>query len=121
MIQPPEDTRPDEMELEPAEQPASQRSHWIAPAWFLMGVLVGVAGLALFMRLSPGSNVSATTVRDAARQGTLDAIATLQAGGAQQSNESSGPVAQSSFELREANRLGNKSAKVTIVEFSDFQ
>ncbi len=109
------------MELEPIEEFSPPLSRWISPAWFLFGVLVGVAGLALFMRLSPGSGGNSAAIRDAARQGTLDAIATLQAGGSQQGNESPGPVAQSSFELRDANRLGSKSAKVTVVEFSDFQ
>ena len=56
-----------------------------------------------------------------ARDGTLDAIATLQAGGPQQSQNPSAPTAQKAFAAREANRAGDKNARVTIVEFGDFQ
>jgi protein-disulfide isomerase len=64
-------------------------------------------------------------VRSAARDGTLDAIATLQAGGqpaaAEQQPQGPQVVASNAFAVRDANRQGNPDAKVTIYEFSDFQ
>jgi hypothetical protein len=121
------------MENETNQQPPSRLRPWIAPAWFLLGVLVGVIGFAVFGLLAPtkspgtqvaGESVSTQAMRQAARDGTLDAIATLQAGGpAQPSGDAAGtPVASAaSFTLRDANRLGSQTAPVTIVEFSDFQ
>ncbi len=63
-------------------------------------------------------------MRSAARDGTLDAIATLQAGGAaaaQQQPQGPQVAAANAFTVRAANRQGNPDAKVTIYEFSDFQ
>lgn len=95
---------------------------WIAPAWFLSGVLAGVIGFALFITLTTRPTITATAMREAARDGTLDAIATLQAGGPQpESSSPDAPTAQKAFALRDANRTGDKNARVTIVEFSDFQ
>ena len=96
---------------------------WIAPAWFLLGVLVGVAGFAAFATFNNARpRLNATAMREAARDGTLDAIATLQAGGPQpESRNPDPPATQKAFAVREANRVGVKSARVTIVEFSDFQ
>lgn len=120
-------------ENEPNEQPLSRPRPWIAPAWFLLGVLAGVVGFAAFGLVAPnqspalqaaGQSVNVQAMREAAREGTLDAIATLQAGGPAQpsGNAPSTPVASAaSFTLRDANRLGDKEATVTIVEFSDFQ
>ncbi len=94
---------------------------WVAPTGFLLGVLVGVAGLALGATLS-GPRVDSSAMRAAARQGTLDAIATLQAGGSQpESSAPAAPTTTQEFAMRDANRLGSKDARVTIVEFSDFQ
>ncbi len=105
------------------ESPPSRLRPWIAPAWFLLGVLVGVVGFAAFAtfnNIRPG--LDATAMREAARDGTLDAIATLQAGGPQPESPNPGsPTTQKTFTVREANRAGNKNARVTIVEFSDFQ
>jgi hypothetical protein len=107
------------------------RARWIAPAWFLLGILVGVVGFAAYNALivrpaastaaAPG--LDAVAVRAAARDGTLDAIATLQAGGAAAQQQQQGPqtVEANAFTVREANRQGNPDAKVTIYEFSDFQ
>ena len=105
------------------EPPPSRLRQWIAPAWFLLGVLVGVIGFAAFTTFSTARPRSdETAMREAAREGTLDAIATLQAGGPQpESRNPDSPVAQKAFAVREANRVGVKSARVTIVEFSDFQ
>ena len=110
------------------ESPPSRLRPWIAPAWFLLGVLVGVVGFAAFATYNNARpKLDATAMREAARDGTLDAIATLQAGGPStggpqpESQNPSAPTAQKTFAVREANRVGNKNARVTIVEFSDFQ
>jgi hypothetical protein len=111
----------------------SSRLKWIAPAWFFFGIIIGVLGFAaynaLIARLGPttaaASAFDAVAVRSAARDGTLDAIATLQAGGpaaaAQQQPQGPQVVASNAFTVRDANRQGNPDAKVTIYEFSDFQ
>ena len=110
------------------ESPPSRLRPWVAPAWFLLGVLVGVVGFAAFATFNnTRPRLDATAMREAARDGTLDAIATLQAGGPStggpqpESQNPSAPTAQKTFAVREANRVGNKNARVTIVEFSDFQ
>ncbi len=101
---------------------------WQAPTWFLLGVLVGVVGFAAFATLGNSrSKLDVATLRDAARDGTLDAIATLQAGGPvasgsqTESSNADPPTTGKTFAVREANRAGDKNASVTIVEFSDFQ
>lgn len=120
---------------EPAAASApTLRPRWIAPAWFLFGILVGVIGFATYSALivKPTTVTTAETAfdavaaRKAARDGTLDAIATLQAGGGQpaaQQQQPQGPQVASAnaFTVRVANRQGNPDAKVTIYEFSDFQ
>ena len=106
--------------------PPSRLRPWIAPAWFLLGVLVGVLGFALFATLAAKPAVT-VAMREAARDGTLDAIATMQAGGPStggpqpESGNPNPPTNQKAFAVREANRAGDKNARVTIVEFSDFQ
>jgi len=126
------DTEPDVVE-EIHESPRSRLRPWIAPAWFLLGVLVGVVGFAAFATFSnTRPRLDAATLRQAARDGTLDAIATLQAGGPStggpntgspqpESSNTNPPTTQKTFAVREANRAGDKNARVTIVEFSDFQ
>ncbi len=102
----------------------SRLQRWTAPAWFLLGILVGVVGFAAYTRLNGDPNLDTAAVREAARDGTLDAIATLQAGGSpSSSNAPDAPTAAqaSSFTTREANRIGDPNAPVTIFEFSDFQ
>ena len=105
------------------EPPASRLRQWVAPAWFLLGVLVGVIGFAAFATLnSARPRLDETAMREAARDGTLDAIATLEAGGPQpESRNPDPPQASKSFAVREANRAGDRNTRVTIVEFSDFQ
>ena len=116
-----------------ASTPTS-RTKWIAPAWFFFGILVGVIGFAAYTALITKSTpttaasgaLDAVAVRSAARDGTLDAIATLQAGGGQPAAEQQQPqgpqvVASNAFAVRDANRQGDPNAKVTIYEFSDFQ
>ena len=105
------------------ESPLLRLRPWIGPTWFLLGVLVGVAGFAAFATLSSARpKLDTATMREAAREGTLDAIATLQAGGPQpESSNPNPPTTQNTFAVRETNRAGDKNARVTIVEFSDFQ
>lgn len=110
------------------ESPLSRLRPWIAPAWFLVGVLVGMVGFATFATLgNTRPKLDATAMREAARDGTLDAIATLQAGGSgtggpsSESQNPTAPTTQKTFAVREANRAGDKNARVIIVEFSDFQ
>jgi len=110
------------------ESPPSPLRLWIAPAWFLLGVLAGVVGFAAFATFNNARpKLDTAALREAARDGTLDAIATLQAGGPgtggsqPESRNPDAPKAGKSFAVREANRAGDKNARVTIVEFSDFQ
>ena len=73
---------------------------------------------------TPGAALDSTTMRAAAREGVLEAIATLQAGGPQQpAAQEQGPqqVSPDAIAVRDANRLGEQAAKVSVVEFSDFQ
>lgn len=118
---------------EVSEAPRSPR--WVAPAWFFFGVVVGIAAFAAYTaflapKAAPASTAAAAfdtaQMRDAARTGVLEAIATLQAGGGQQqpaAQESQEPqvVSADAFTVRPANRLGEQTAKVTVYEFSDFQ
>ncbi len=116
-----------------AKTSAPSRMKWIAPAWFFLGIIVGIVGFAAFNafgapKAAPTqvAAVDSTAMRDAARTGVLEAIATLQAGGSQQSSaaqesQEPQPVSNDAFKVRAANRLGPGAAKVTIVEFSDFQ
>jgi protein-disulfide isomerase len=105
---------------------AAPVSRWTAVAWLLLGVLLGVVAIAAYTRLitlpSPAP-LDAAAIRTAAREGTLDAIATLQAGGSPaESRAASTPVVvKTAFAARPANQIGAKDAPVTIVEFSDFQ
>jgi hypothetical protein len=120
----PQVEQPQEIEDEEEyQEPPRPRTWWIAPAWFLFGVIVGVAGLAVFTRLMTTNRPSADSVafREAAREGMLDAVATLNATQGQVPERGTPAPVKTSFDLRDANRLGSKTAKVTIIEFSDFQ
>ncbi len=146
-VTPPEEIPPIPQMMEPStetplsatvtESPSRAAPRWIAPAWFFFGIIVGIVGFAAYTALitkpaapvtaaQPESVDPATALRAAARDGTLDAIATLQAGGGQQqpsAQQPQGPqaVASNAFTVREADRQGSANAKVTIYEFSDFQ
>jgi protein-disulfide isomerase len=112
------------VEASPVESPPTRQR--FAPTWFLLGVLVGVIGLAAYTRLTaapPTAALDVVALREAARDGTLDAIATLQADGSSaESRATSTPmVVKTAFAARPANQIGSQDAAVTIVEFSDFQ
>jgi protein-disulfide isomerase len=109
---------------------AAPVSRWTAVAWLLLGVLLGVVAIVAYTRLiawpplTPApAPLDAAAIRTAAREGALDAIATLQAGGSPaESRAASTPVVvKTAFAARPANQIGAKDAPVTIVEFSDFQ
>jgi len=104
-------------------------------ALFILGVLTGALAFMLYAMLSKdplivrqlgSQGADVAQIRQAAHDGTLDAIATLQAGGGAQpaTPTPAAPPTQlpkTAFALREANRIGNPDAPVTIVEYSDFQ
>ncbi len=109
---------------------AAPGSRWTAVVWLLLGVLLGVIAIIAYTRLiawpvptAAPAPPDAAAIRAAAREGTLDAIATLQAGGSPaESRVTSTPVAvKIAFAVRPANQIGAPDAPVTIVEFSDFQ
>jgi hypothetical protein len=128
----PEPTEP-EVVPPPHRETPLRPFDWSGLTLFIIGLVVGVLGLAIFNAWSSGTTLfarasstpglDAATVRSAARQGTLDAIATVQSTAPQAAaaEPTAAPVAPTAFALREANRLGNKDAVVTIVEYSDFQ
>jgi protein-disulfide isomerase len=101
---------------------------------FVLGVLVGALAFLLYGILSSDpllvrqlgqQSVDVAQIREAARDGTMDAIATVQAGGgpAETPTPAATPtqLPKNAFAVREANRLGKPDAPVTIVEYSDFQ
>lgn len=112
---------------------AGKKPAWrmlVAPAWFLLGVLVGLGAFFIVMQYTakpappPAATLDEATVKKAAREGLIEAIQTLQAQSQQgQGQGSQGPqvVDKNAFTVRDANRRGDPNAKVTIVEFADFQ
>ncbi len=103
------------------ERPRSRASLWIAAGFFLLGVLIGAVGLAVVTGLTGKPQTDSVAMREAAREGMLDAIATLNASQGQVPERGTPAPVKTSFNLRDTNRRGNKAAKVTLVEFSDFQ
>jgi protein-disulfide isomerase len=94
-------------------------------------VVVGVVGILVFNALTIRPPLDTAAVQQASRNGVLEALATTQASRPESAPESvvqatpaSAPEAladMGAFSLRAANRMGDPSAPVTIVEFSDFQ
>lgn len=102
----------------------------VAPAWFLLGVLVGLGAFYVVMQVTakpappPAATLDEATVKKAAREGLVEAIQTLQAQSQQaqgQGSQAPQTVDRSAFVIRAANQLGDPNAKVQIVEFADFQ
>lgn len=100
-------------------------------AYFLLGVVVGVVGILVFNALTIKPLLDTASVQQASRAGVLEALATAQADRSAAASESVVPatpaavsealVDMGAFTLREANRQGDPTAPVTIIEFSDFQ
>lgn len=108
-------------DLMPQKDRPPRGNRWIVLAAFLIGIVIGAFGLAAYNVFSAGHTTA--SFREAARNGFMDAVATLNAGGspaAADSGESTAP-APATFAVRDANRLGDKTAKVTVIEFADFQ
>lgn len=124
---------PEPVSPPPAPAASESKPAWrmlVAPAWFFLGVLVGLGAFFAVMQLTakpappPVATLDEATVRDAARAGLVEAIQTLQAQSQQGQNQGSQApqtVDKSAFAIRAANRLGDENAKVQIVEFADFQ
>ncbi|MBI4674808.1 MAG: DsbA family protein [Chloroflexi bacterium] len=129
-VTPPE---PEAETLPPPSAPAAAESKpawrmFVAPAWFLLGVLVGLGAFFALTQLTakpappPAATLDEATIKKAAREGLIEAIQQLQAQ-SQQGQGSQGPrtVDNNAFKVRAANRLGNANARVMIVEYADFQ
>jgi hypothetical protein len=129
-------------EITPEESPPESVDEgfpWASVALYAIGVLTGVLLFAAFSLLSgrgPFARVqtaadpaaiaalgAGSDMRAAARDGTLDAIATLEARANTPPTPAATPtdVPAVAFAIRDANREGSPDAPVTIIEFSDFQ
>ena len=85
--------------------------------------MLGVKDAMLAANTGTTSTVSLEDIRNAARQGATEALANAQlaAGQAPVAEPTPVPVDPSTIVARPANTLGESSAKITIVEYSDFQ
>jgi protein-disulfide isomerase len=107
-----------------SEREKFARRAWVAPGWFLMGIIVGLVIAPLFIQSPAKPQLDIAAIRKAAHDGALDAINTLHApinSGQAQRQETPASITKDALIVREANRLGDKTAKVMIVEFGDFQ
>jgi protein-disulfide isomerase len=97
----------------------------VAPAWFLLGILVGLGAFATYTqytRVPPAPALTQEQVQAAARAGFVEALQQLQAAqGSGQNSQVPPPVDPNAFAVRAANQLGNPDAPITIVEYADFQ
>lgn len=110
---------------------AQRRKDRAALGWFGIGALVGgliVAGAMTFINAQKPA-VDLGAIRQAAREGAAEAVASLPA--AQVNNETVNPAAQAETQTgapagatkvmgRLANTIGAEGAPVTIIEYSDF-
>jgi protein-disulfide isomerase len=129
---PAEEIAPQPDDLPESDEPEERRGRpgWVAPAWFLFGVIVGIISFAAYNTLLAKPPSAATKVesvdstaamRAAARDGVLEAIATLQAGGGQSAAQGPQVVGDDTFSIRAANQLGDPGAPITLIEFADYQ
>jgi hypothetical protein len=120
-------------------RPGEEGFPWASLALYAIGVLTGVllfaafsllSGRGPFARVQPATDPAAIAALDsspdmraAARDGTLDAIATLEARANTPPTPAATPtdVPADAFAIRDANREGSPDAPVLMVEFSDFQ
>ncbi len=110
--------------------PSPRKPLWqifVAPAWFLFGVLVGLGMFAVYAQWTakpaapPPQALDAGQVKQAAKEGLLEAIQELQAQSSGNNQQGPQTVDPRAFAVREANRAGEPNAKVLIVEYADFQ
>lgn len=99
----------------------------VAPAWFLLGILVGLGIFAGYSQLTtkpappPAQTLDAAQVKQAAKEGLLQAIQELQAQSSGNNGQGPQAIDKNAIAMRDANILGDKNAKVSIVEYADFQ
>lgn len=96
--------------------------------WFGFGILVGAAlatGLLVFGNVLRAPGYSLDDIRSAAKQGAQAAIseelAAQEVAGPSAPQAAPTAVAMQNIALRPANTMGSANARVTIVEYSDFQ
>jgi protein-disulfide isomerase len=95
--------------------PRITRRQWIERwGWMPLLMIAVVAMTFVIVR----SSIDLNAIREAARQGALEALATPSAS---QPAAVPAPTAAITYTVRPANRVGQADALVTIVEFSDFQ
>lgn len=115
----------------PAQNNPETKSKWrmfVAPAWFLFGILVGLIAFAGYQQFTAKpiapvapQTIDEATIKNAAREGLIEAIQQLQAQNSGNQSQAPKAVDKNAFVVRDANVMGNKDAQVSIVEFADFQ
>lgn len=113
-----------ENELPPAREAAWRA--FVAPAWFLLGILVGLGIFAAYAQVTakpapPPQTLDAAQIKQAAREGLIEAIQQLQNQNSGSGSQSPQTVDKNALVARDANRKGEANAPVSIVEFADFQ
>lgn len=113
-----------------APTPSAQEVGWqtfVAPAWFFLGILVGLVLFAVYAQVTrqfappPQQTLDTAQIKQAAREGLMEAIRDIQSQSSGNNSEGPSAVDPNVFAVREANVLGDPNAKVTIVEYADFQ
>ncbi len=115
-------TDDDIIESEPDKKPAWR--YLIAPAWFLLGILVGLgifAAYTQYTRVPPQPTLTQAQIQEAARAGFIEGLQQLQSESQGQAPQGPSAIDPGAVAIRDANVLGNADAPVTIVEFADFQ